>query len=200
MRKLKLEIQVSIDGYIARKDGSTDWMQWGWGPNWTWDEELQEFHTALNTSGDRIIISRQMAEEGFVAHWQNAAKDEQSPQAKFARYVGDTTKIVVSTTLNKQIPIPGGWENVEIMNNLKKGIQQLKAEDGGDMLVYGGATLVSSLIKQNLIDEYYLFVNPTALGKGLSIFKQQTNLQLVDAKPYKCGVTVLKYVPKSVLK
>jgi hypothetical protein len=63
MRKLKLETQVSIDGFIAGIDGNTDWMIWNWGPDWTWDEELQLYHTELTKSVDCILLSKQMAED-----------------------------------------------------------------------------------------------------------------------------------------
>ncbi len=196
MRKLKLEIQTSIDGYIAQKDGDTSWMLWNWGPEWAWDEALQAFHTKLILSSDCILLSRQMAEEGFKAHWQSIAENKVSTQYAFAKHVRDTHTIVFTTTLNKTIPIPGGWSNTDIVKkDIVKEINVLKAQKGKDIIVFGGATFVSSLIENNLIDEYYLFVNPTAIGKGKPIFKGSTPLALMDAKKFECGVTVLKYKP-----
>jgi hypothetical protein len=67
MRKLKLAMQVSIDGFGFASDGNGDpsWMLSCWAENWTWDEALRRYHTDLTTSSDCILLSRKMAEEGF---------------------------------------------------------------------------------------------------------------------------------------
>lgn len=197
MRKLKLETQVSIDGFIADPNGKADWMIWSWGPAWTWDEELQQYHTELTKSADCILLSRQMAEEGFNAHWQKVAEDPLNSQFSFARHITDTRKIVFSRTLDKSAEIPGGWQNTEIANgNFVEVVMQLKKQDGKDIIVYGGATFVGSLIKAGLIDEFHLLVNPVALGQGLAIFNtlnDQQKMELVNAKSYRCGMVSLHY-------
>ena len=69
---------------------------------------------------------------------------------------------------------------------------------GGDIIVYGGARFVSGLLQHGLIDEYHLFLNPVAIGKGLSIFnglEHDLKLKLADAKAFPCGVVVLVYRP-----
>ena len=201
MGKLVLEIQTSLDGYIASPDGNTNWMLWSWGPEWTWDEELQRYHNALTLSADCILISRQMAEEGFIAHWQNAAMNPDSPQYTFALHITDTPKVVFSKTLNKASPIPGGWENTDIAaGDYVNAINKLKQHYHHDILVYGGATFVSSLIKAGLIDEYHILVNPVAIGSGLAIFKtidHHQHLALTKVKAFTCGVVLLHY--KSIM-
>ena len=75
-------------------------------------------------------------------------------------------------------------------------ITALKAQPGQDIIAYGGATFVASLIRHGLIDEYYLFVNPAAIGRGLAIFSElndKQELTLVDATPFACGIVVLHY-------
>jgi dihydrofolate reductase len=67
-----------------------------------------------------------------------------------------------------------------------------------DLLVYGGAGFVSSLIKHDLIDEYHFFVNPVAIGKGMTIFSElgrYFKLKQTDVTPYECGITVHNYLP-----
>jgi len=101
---------------------------------------------------------------------------------------------VVSRTLTTETEIPGGWQNVSILKeNLEDDITNLKSQNSGDIIVYGGATLVSSLINANLIDEYHLIINPVALGQGLSIFKKLTNLKMVNSIPFECGIIVNHY-------
>ena len=75
-------------------------------------------------------------------------------------------------------------------------IQELKSLTGNDMIAYGGGAFVSSLIKENLIDEYYFFINPSILDDGMPIFEKtdyKKELKLEEAKAYECGITVLKY-------
>ena len=197
MRKLKLETQVSIDGFIAGIKGNTDWMIWNWGADWTWDEELQRYHTELTKSIDCILLSRQMAEEGFNAHWQKVTEDPLDTQFSFAEHITKTRKIVFSRTINRSAQIPGGWHNTEIANgNFVEVVKQLKMQDGKDIIVYGGSTFVASLIKAGLIDEFHLLVNPVVLGEGLPVFNtidNKQNMQLIKAKSYKCGVVLLHY-------
>lgn len=192
MRKLKLLVQTSIDGFIADKNGKTDWMLWNWGNEWNWDDELRKYFTDLTNSIDCILLSRQMAEEGFVAHWANMAANHDNPQSSFAKKITGTHKIVFSTTLKKSI-----WNNTSLAaGNYVDEINQLKKQNGKDIIVYGGATFVSSLIKTELIDECHLFINPTVLGNGLTIFRdieKKQNLKFKKVTGFDCGVVVQVY-------
>lgn len=198
MNKLILETQISIDGFIADENGGTDWMIWNWGPDWNWDKDLQAYHTNLNKSVNRILISSQMAKEGFNAHWEQVAQDKTDSRFEFANHIVNAKKFVVSRTLTTETEIPGGWQNVSILKeNLEKDITNLKSLDNGNIIVYGGATLVSSLINSNLIDEFHFVVNPVALGRGLPIFKKLTNLKMVNSTPFECGIIVNHYKKKT---
>jgi dihydrofolate reductase len=200
MRKLKLEVQLSVDGFIADTSGNTDWMIWNWGPNWTWDKELQQYHTELTKSVDTILISRQMAEEGFNAHWKQVIENRDDPRFEFAEHITNSHKIVFSKSLDKSVSIPGGWHSTDIANeNFVSVIDLLKKRKGKDMIVYGGASFVSSLIKADLIDEFHLLVNPVLLGSGLSIFHliERRPLELIRSKAFDCGVVLLQYKPEA---
>jgi len=196
MRKLKLLVQLSIDGYLATTDDKTDWMIWNWGPEWGWDEQLQKDFTELETSIGTILLSRKMAVEGFVAHWEAAAAREGDPQQRFAQHLTDVPKVVFSKTLTTS-----EWPRTTIASgDLADEVNKLKKQEGKDLIVYGGAALVSSLIKANLIDEYYLYINPAALGSGLGIFNtldKPLDLELVKAQSYTSGMTVLQYNKKN---
>lgn len=194
MNKLILEVQISIDGYIADENGNTAWMLWNWGHDWNWDKDLQAYHTNLNKSANFILISSQMAQEGFIAHWKKVTLDPTDARFEFANHIVHSKKYVVSRTLSTEIEIPGGWQNVSILkDNLEQEIADLKSQNNGNIIVYGGATLVSSLIESNLIDEYYFIINPVALGRGLSIFRKLTNLKMVNSKSFECGIIVNHY-------
>ena len=105
----------------------------------------------------------------------------------FAEKMVNTPKFVFSKTLEKS-----NWTNTTLVNgDLVEEINNLKNRDGKDILVYGGAEFVSNLIKENLIDEYHFIINPTAIGKGLTIFgdtwKIINNFNLSDLKPTNQG-------------
>jgi hypothetical protein len=89
MRKLKLEMQVSIDGFASDANGDPSWMLSCWSERWTWDEALRRYHTNLTTSSDCILLSRKMADEGFCEHWEQVAKDAEDPQSAFAKPISD---------------------------------------------------------------------------------------------------------------
>ncbi|KOS07644.1 deaminase [Flavobacterium akiainvivens] len=181
MATLKLQVQISVDGFIGGTAGEMDWM------TWNWDEKLIDYVGKLTDPIQLILLGRKMS-EGFIPHWQNAL--DANPENQAAHKFTHTRKVVFSRTLKK---IEGN--NVSVADNIDD-IATLVAETEGDTMVYGGATFVSSLIAENIIDEYYLFVNPVILGKGLPIFDKVAGklpLTLVESIGFECGITVLHY-------
>jgi len=185
MRKLKLQMQLSVDGFVAGPNGELDWM------TWNWSDDIKKYVGHLTDSVDTILLGRKMT-DGFVSHWSKVAKNTDDPEYAAAKKFVELSKIVFSRTLNTSI-----WDNTEIATgDYVQFINQLKKKSGKDIIVYGGAGFVSSLIKNNLIDEYHLFINPTAIGTGLEIFKdlnEKLNLKLVNTKTFSNGVVGLFY-------
>ena len=192
MRKLKFEMQVSVDGFAADADGSTGWMTWSWGENWLWDEALRALHTDMIATSDCLLISGKMAREGFFDHWENVSRQSDNPQAKFAAAVVAMRKLAFSRTLET-----APWNNTELVrDDAVETIAALKAEDGKDMLVFGGPAFASSLVRADLIDEFNFFINPVVLGRGVSMFKDLDDWRFMSparAHVYDCGVVVLTY-------
>ena len=166
-------------------------MIWNWGPDWLWDPELKVDFNALHATVDCILLSRKMAEEGFIAHW-TAVAERPEPQYEFARRITASRKVVFTKTLSES-----AWQNTSLATeNLVDDVSRLKNQSGGDMIAYGGASFASSLINARLIDEYHFLINPTVVGGGLTIFREpasQLNLKLVRAKYYSCGMAGLVY-------
>ena len=187
MRKLKLQVQMTIDGFVAGPDGELDWM---WIPGER-DESLFWKVIELADSCDTILLGRKMTRE-FIDHWENVVDNQPgSPEQSLAQRMVNMRKIVFSQT---QTAING--RNLEVENgDLVAAIQALKKEPGKDIIVYGGANFVSSLVSQNLIDEYFIFRNPVAIGNGLSIFKEKKLLKLDSSTSYKNGKILNKYLP-----
>jgi len=108
-----------------------------------------------------------------------------------AQLIANHRKIAFSSS---ETTLPG--RNLEVENgDLATVVQALKEQPGKDILVYGGVDFVSSLISHNLVDEYYLIVNPVAIGAGLSIFKERKTLKLESSVAYKSGKVLNKYLP-----
>ena len=186
MRKLKLQVQMTIDGFVAGPDGQLDWMWMG-----ERDESIGRRVIELADSCDTILLGRNMT-RGFIDHWENVVDNQpDSPEQSLAQRMVNMRKIVFSHT---QTAING--RNLEVENgDLAAAVQALKKEPGKDIIVYGGANFVSSLISQNLIDEYFIFSNPVAIGNGLSIFKEEKLLKLDHSNSYKNGKILNKYLP-----
>jgi dihydrofolate reductase len=128
----------------------------------------------------------------FIDHWENVVDNQpDSPEQSLAQRMVNMRKIVFSRT---QTAING--RNLEVENgDLAAAVQALKKEPGKDIIVYGGANFASSLISQNLIDEYFIFSNPVAIGNGLSIFKEEKLLKLDSSTAYTNGKILNKYLP-----
>src|SRR5665213_465374 len=165
MRKLKLQMQMTIDGFASGPNGEQDWVCL---PG-KQDPAALQFTIDLAGSCDTLLLGRKLA-RGFVDHWENISDNQpESPWNPFARLIVNMRKIAFSRT---ETSIPGRNQEVE-NGDLATVIQALKNKPGKDMLVYGGVEFVSSLVRENLIDEYYIVVNPVAIGQGLSIFKER---------------------------
>ena len=188
MRKLKIQVQMSMDGCIAGPNNEMDWLVWNW------DEKLKEYVNKLHLPVDTILLGRKMTSD-FISYWFDVINKPDDPEYSIAKKMVETPKIVFTKTLNKS-----EWPNTEIATgDLKEEITNLKSQEGGDIIVYGGASFDSSLIKENLIDEYYLFINPVAIGNGKTIFgdlKEVRKLSLVESIAFDSGIVLLHYEVK----
>jgi dihydrofolate reductase len=130
--------------------------------------------------------------KGFVDYWENVTTQPESPEYEFGLKMVRTPKVVFSRTVTE---VKG--QNVRVENApLVDAVDRLKSQPGKDLIVYGGATFVSALIENRLIDELNLFVNPIAIGNGLRIFSQRRPLTLVKSVAYSSGIVVNTYTPK----
>lgn len=188
MRKLKMQMQLSLDGFAARPDGALDWI------TWDMDDKIKNYINELTDSVDTILMGRKMT-EGFISYWSDVLAKPDSPEYDFAKKMIDIPKVVFTKTLDS-----GNWINTRLAKgDISKEVDRLKKQKGKGIIAYGGASFMSSLVKNNLIDEYHLFINPTAIGKGMQIFNavdNRLNLKLVKSSAFGCGIVVNKYEPK----
>jgi dihydrofolate reductase len=182
MRTLRLQMQITADGYVAGPQGQLDWM------TWNMDAPLLAFINELTDGSDTILLGRKMT-EGFINYWEGVVEKPESGDAAFARKMVRIPKVVFSKTVQRIV-----GKNVRVENgDLVHAVTQLKGEPGKDIIVYGGANFVSSLLQHDLIDELNLFVNPVAIGEGLRVFSTRKDLKLQRSIAYSCGIVVNTY-------
>jgi len=188
MRKLKLQMQVSIDGFNSTgPNDEQTWVTWAW-------EEIREDVLGLFDTCDTILIGRKLAMD-YIPYWQDVFTKPDDPMYDVAVRIVGARKIVFTKTLNESI-----WGGTELAKGeLVEEVNQLKAQPGKDMIVYGGSAFVSALVAEGLIDEFHLFVNPVALGKGVPLFDSLHDVEQFELKQsitYQCGIVLLRYCRK----
>jgi len=126
------------------------------------------------------------------SYWSSAASSTENPA--IVDVMNNYQKIVFSRTIQES-----SWNNTNfIKENAAENISKLKQIHGKDIVIFGGAELASAFIKNNLIDEYRLIVNPVILGDGKALFlnkNEQKNLKLVELKKFDCANVLLIYKP-----
>lgn len=182
-------MQITLDGFVGGPNGEMDWMVWDW------DDILKKYATELTNSADTFMMGRATG-QGMAVYWPTVASNPESKEGDLwmANILNKAPKIVFSKTVSTI-----DWTNVRIARDIVAEIKQLKQQPGKDLLIYGGAGIVASFIKENLIDEYHLFVNPVAIGKGKTIFNELENglkLKLVNTITSSVGIVVLCYEPE----
>jgi dihydrofolate reductase len=181
MRKLIYSMTVSLDGFIAGRDGGIEWSP----P----DEELFRFHTRQVQELGVHLCGRRLYET--MVYWETA---EEGPltadEVEFARIWKALPKVVFSTTLESVVG------NTRLLRDgLGEEVSRLKEEPGEDIAV-GGAGLAGACMKLGLIDEWWVFVRPVLLGAGTPYFPtldDRVDLELVETQTFGSRVVFLRY-------
>lgn len=178
LRKVVLDLAVSLDGFIEGTNGETDWC--------IMDEEMG-FTKFLN-SIDAIIYGR----KSYELWGEYLPGDDASEMEKeILGLIHSKKKYVVSKTRTFK-----GHHVVTINDNIEEEVNKIKAEPGKDIWLYGGASLITTFVNLGLVDEYRISVHPIILGGGKPLFVdilQRQELELVDTKRFTSGVVQLCY-------
>jgi dihydrofolate reductase len=188
MRKIIAALQTSLDGFTEGPNGELDWAM----------AEDQETWNSMNDTldtVDTIILGRKMSPE-YEKYWLSLLANPTGTKNEnaYAQRADKIPHVVLSTTLQNV-----SWNTTRIVQNVEE-IRKMKQQSGKNMLTFGGATLVSSLMNLGLIDEIHLMINPLVLGKGKSLFKdveERHALKLVRAEPLKSGKVSVIYSTQS---
>ena len=185
MRNLIFFMHASLDGFVAGPNGEMDWIRF--------DDELFDFVGTMTDKADTALYGR-VTYEMMQGYWPtagdkpNASKHDKEHSAWYKK----VSKIVLSRTLYGD-----GLENTTVISDqLLETINRIKNQDGKNILIFGSPRASYSLLELGLIDEFWVFVNPVLLGKGMPLFKnvtETTKLKLVESKMFSCGVMALHY-------
>lgn len=186
MRKIILFMHMSLDGFVAGPKGEMNWI--------TVNEDIFDYVGIRISQGDMALYGRktyQMMEH----YWPTAADKPNATKhdIEHSKWYSKVHKVVLSNTLNEADLI----NTTIIGNNFSEKIQEIKQQAGEDILLFGSPTATHALMQHDLIDGYWLFVNPVILGVGIPLFKNiknSTKLKLLSTKQFACGVTELNYI------
>jgi len=166
MRKVKLFIASSLDGFIASEDGSVDWLPTDG------DYGYKKFYDSIDT----VLMGRKTYDQILG----------------FGEYPYSGKKGYVFT----KDPKIGKDSNVEFVSEVIDFTSGLVASPGEDIWIVGGAEIITILLNSDLIDEIILTIIPIVIGKGIPLFndiKKEVKLQLVNSTDYKDGLVQLHY-------
>jgi dihydrofolate reductase len=191
MRKLIVQTFLTLDGVMQAPGGPEEddeggFTQGGWSVNY-WDDQMGEVMTEATSKPFAMVLGRKTYDI-MAAYWPTA------PEDTGANVLNDAPKYVASRS-----PRQLEWSNsVLIEGDAAEGLAALKKEDGPELQVHGSANLIQTLLRNNLVDEYRLWVFPVVIGSGKRLFADGTipaGLTLADSKVSTTGVVMGTYQP-----
>ena len=188
MRKIISFMHISLDGFVAGPNGEMNWIKV--------DEEIFDHVGKRISEGDTALYGR-VTYQMMESYWPTAADKPTASKhdIEHSKWYSNVHKVVLSKTMKG-----ADLTNTTIISdNLSDSINEIRQSrqvGSPDILLFGSPTATHSLIQLNLIDGYWLFVNPIILGQGIPLFvdiKEKIKLNLVTTRQFTCGVTELNY-------
>lgn len=185
MRNLIFFMHTSLDGFVAGPNGEMHWIKF--------DDALFDFVGTMTEQADTALYGR-VTYEMMQGYWPQAGEKPNATKhdKEHSAWYNKVSKVILSTTMNDE-----GLDNTTVISGeLTSNINKIKEQNGKNIIIFGSPGASQSLLKAGLIDEFWLFVNPIILGKGMPLFKDindTTALKLVASKTFDCGVIALHY-------
>ncbi len=187
MRKVISFMHISLDGFVAGPNGEMDWIKA--------DQEIFDYVGKRISKGDTSLYGR-VTYQLMESYWPTAGEKPTATRhdIEHSKWYSTVHKVVLSKTM-----VDTSLYNTTIISdNLVQRINEIKQQSGEDILLFGSPNATHSLIQQNLIDGYWLFVNPIILGQGIPLFadiKDKIKLKLLPTtQQFNCGVTEMNYL------
>ena len=186
MRKIISFMHISLDGFVAGPNGELNWAKV--------DEEIFDHVGKRISEGDTALYGR-VTYQLMESYWPTAADKPTASKhdIEHSKWYSKVHKVVLSKTM-KDAELTN---TTIISDNLSDRISEIKQQAGEDILLFGSPTATHSLIQQNLIDGYWLFVNPIILGQGIPLLvdiNDKIKLKLLTTRQFTSGVTELNYI------
>ncbi|HEV8286480.1 MAG TPA: dihydrofolate reductase family protein [Chitinophagaceae bacterium] len=185
MRKIVLFMHTTLDGFVAGPNGEMDWIYV--------DDEMFDYAGKETDQADTALYGR-VTYEMMESYWPTAADQPNATKhdIQHSHWYNSVTKVVLSRTMKGQ-----NLKNTMIIgDNVPEQIHKLKQQGDKNILIFGSPTAVHSLLKENMIDEFWIFINPVLLGEGIPLFadvKDKLSLKLLSSKVFSSGVVGLQY-------
>jgi dihydrofolate reductase len=179
-------MHISLDGFVAGPNGEMNWIKV--------DEEIFDHVGKRISKGDTSLYGR-VTYQMMESYWPTAANKPNASKhdIEHSRWYKNVHKLVLSKTM-KDAELTN---TTIISDNLADRINEIKQQGDKEILLFGSPTATHALIQQNLIDGYWLFVNPIVLGQGIPLFadiKDKIKLKLLGTQQFTSGVTELNYI------
>jgi len=178
-------MHTSLDGFVAGPNGEMNWIKL--------DEGLFDFVATMTAQSDCALYGR-VTYDMMQSYWPTAGEKPNASKhdIEHSTWYNNVSKVILSTTIHET----GLYNTKVIGDRLTENINTLKHQEGKNILIFGSPGASQSLLNEGLIDEFWLFVNPIILGKGMPLFKNitgTTQLNLIASKTFACGVVALHY-------
>ena len=178
-------MHASLDGFVAGLNGEMNWINI--------DESMFDFVATMTDNADTALYGR-VTYEMMQGYWPTAGEKPNASKhdKEHSAWYNKVSKIVLSKTINQNELS----DTVVISSHLADRIKEIKNQEGKNILIFGSPSAAHSLLKEGLVDEFWIFVNPVLLGNGMPLFKnitEMTQLKLVATKTFSCGVIALHY-------
>jgi dihydrofolate reductase len=186
MRKLNVSTLVTLDGVIQDPGGFQELDEGGWG-NRYFDDEAQSYALEHLRESDAFPCGR-VTFEVFKKFWPQVKEGE------YAQTLNRMHKYVASRTLSE----PLEWNATLLKGDIADAVSELKRQEGRDIVMYGSAGLMATLMAHDLIDEYRIWTHPLVIGTGTRLFDQgvpMRSMELVESRELSTGVVILVYRP-----
>jgi dihydrofolate reductase len=185
MKKIIASLHVSLDGFAAGPNGEMNWIKV--------DSEMFDFVKTFTDEADTALYGR-VTWQMMDSYWPHAGEEPGASQhdKDHSEWYNRVNKVVISNSLQGTVANKTSFFGGDVIS----AIEQLKMQTGGDILIFGSPSIVRLLMANNLIDEYWLFMNPVILGKGIPIYANMENavsLKLVSSRTFSLGVVALNY-------
>ena len=181
---------MSLDGYISGPAGELDWE--------IKDEAEGKFVIPEIMESCNTILLGRVLFQGFEQAWPVVIGDTNSSRelVDFGSWIENTPKIILSKNSHTVTWKKSDFVTVKSYEDIVKEITKLKQASGKDLVLFGGVSIAQTFVRLNLIDEFWIKLQPVVLGGGKPLFKDlsaRQNLKLLESKSFSSGVTFLKY-------